>query len=302
MECYTKCQQQSNTEAKFRWAGPDLNRRPSPCESSVSIDWDAFDKWVRQRYATKTAINLKIYGRRFIYILSDPAKASDLLALTPYLRNHAMRGLAAISKFLGCYGEWQQIKNRVGLKWRENRSDELIRDLLGGNVVEEVSAWLREAERLLPQRCFKALRFILYTGLRPDEGCKAINLLNTDPEYLDRANMILQHFKYPKVFLRRSKNAYITFITDDMLQWAKEAAPITYNTLLQVCKRRRLPCKMKLLRKVWATVMRESGLAPEVIDLLQGRIPSSVFVKHYYRPDLLGEVRKKVLEGLKRLP
>ena len=31
--------------------------------------------------------------------------------------------------------------------------------------------------------------------------------------------------------------------------------------------------------------MRNNGIEQEIIDLLQGRIPKAVFVRHYYRPD-----------------
>ena len=31
--------------------------------------------------------------------------------------------------------------------------------------------------------------------------------------------------------------------------------------------------------------MRNNGIEQEVIDLLQGRIPKSVFVRHYYKTD-----------------
>jgi intergrase/recombinase len=39
-------------------------------------------------------------------------------------------------------------------------------------------------------------------------------------------------------------------------------------------------------RKIFATFLRTNGIEQELIDLLQGRIPKSVFVRHYYRPDL----------------
>ena len=43
---------------------------------------------------------------------------------------------------------------------------------------------------------------------------------------------------------------------------------------------------MNYCRKRFANVMRNNGIEQEVIDLLQGRIPKSVFVRHYYKPDL----------------
>ena len=44
--------------------------------------------------------------------------------------------------------------------------------------------------------------------------------------------------------------------------------------------------KMYYCRKVFANYLRSSGIEPEIIDLLQGRISRSVFVNHYYRPNI----------------
>ena len=43
---------------------------------------------------------------------------------------------------------------------------------------------------------------------------------------------------------------------------------------------------MNYCRKIFATYLRNNGPEQEIIDLLQGRLPKSVFVRHYYRPDL----------------
>jgi intergrase/recombinase len=38
-------------------------------------------------------------------------------------------------------------------------------------------------------------------------------------------------------------------------------------------------------RKIFATYLRLEGVEQEIIDLLQGRIPRNVFVRHYFRPN-----------------
>ena len=43
---------------------------------------------------------------------------------------------------------------------------------------------------------------------------------------------------------------------------------------------------MNYCRKIFATYLRNNGLEQEIIDLLQGRLLKSVFVRYYYRPDL----------------
>jgi hypothetical protein len=42
------------------------------------------------------------------------------------------------------------------------------------------------------------------------------------------------------------------------------------------------------------TYLRSSCIEPEIIDLLQGRISSSVFVNHYYRPDINEIITRKI--------
>ena len=71
---------------------------------------------------------------------------------------------------------------------------------------------------------------------------------------------------------------------------------ISYNALKITLKRRGLDMNMYYRRKVFATYLRNEGIESEIIDLLQGRISSSVFVRHYYRPDSskFDEIREKL--------
>ena len=52
-------------------------------------------------------------------------------------------------------------------------------------------------------------------------------------------------------------------------------------------------------RKIFATYLRNKGIEPEIIDLLQGRIPQSVFLRHYYRPNIEYQRIGKILTDLK---
>jgi intergrase/recombinase len=59
---------------------------------------------------------------------------------------------------------------------------------------------------------------------------------------------------------------------------------------------------MNYCRKIFATYLHQKRTEQEIIDLLQGHIPKSIFVRHYYRPDLesLERVRKCLIQ-LKKL-
>jgi hypothetical protein len=55
---------------------------------------------------------------------------------------------------------------------------------------------------------------------------------------------------------------------------------------------------ISICRKIFGTFLRNEGIEQEVIDLLQGRISKSVFVRHYWRPDIskFNEVRLKLVK------
>jgi intergrase/recombinase len=78
---------------------------------------------------------------------------------------------------------------------------------------------------------------------------------------------------------------YISIITDSGLELARQSANCGYNALRLASKRRGLSMKMGFCRKIFATHLRTNGLEQETIDLLQGRVPRSVFARHYFRPD-----------------
>jgi hypothetical protein len=63
--------------------------------------------------------------------------------------------------------------------------------------------------------------------------------------------------------------------------------------------------QMGYCRKIFSIWLRQNGIETEFIDVLQERVPSSVFPKHYYRPDqttidkarrLLTELKAKLIE------
>jgi hypothetical protein len=121
-------------------------------------------------------------------------------------------------------------------------------------------------------------------------------------EYLNKENMVIEHFRFPSTFLRRTKNAYVSIVSDKMLDMIIHDddvggnSSISYNSLRLAMRRQGLKMNMSICRKIFATFLRQEGVEQEIIDLLQGRIPKSVFVRHYYRPDYsrFAEIRNKL--------
>ncbi len=99
--------------------------------------------------------------------------------------------------------------------------------------------------------------------------------------------MLLLHHKFPEKFLRVSKKAYISVISDKILKIANQTESFSkYDEIRNRFGDYFVSMKMYYCRKVFATYLRTNGIEPEIIDLLQGRTPSSIFVNHYYRPDM----------------
>ena len=97
-------------------------------------------------------------------------------------------------------------------------------------------------------------------------------------------------------FLGVDSDSYQTYEKVEDLDIAKQAYPHSYNSIrLLIERNHQIPMHMAFCRKVFATYLRVNGIEQELIDLLQGRTPASVFARHYYRPDFDYEKIKQLL-------
>jgi hypothetical protein len=245
------------------------------------------------------------YAQKFAIVLEKPNMASQLLLLNKDLRRVVMSALSNLSKFLGVYEHWKYTIRNYGLKWENTSSLEAFLSILNSNL-EETEEWLRQVIKKLPKEYSTVLVFDALTGLRPTEAalsCKLISELsqqNKLDSYLDRDLMMLQHFRFPNLFLRKSKNAYISFITPTLLELVLETKPnIKYSGIDTMIGRLGFRTRTKQLRKLYATQLRNQ-LPQELVDLLQGRISQTIFMKFYYRP-LLQDTKNKVLTAIQPL-
>jgi Archaeal phage integrase len=237
--------------------------------------------------------------KRFYYVL-EKNNAQDLLLVSPETRQHAMKSLASLSKFMGIYDRWQIIIKRFQLKWPKKEAFAVFNEIfnISNESYTDMLNWLKESVSVLPNSLRNVIVFNTLTGLRPDQGYKAMELIKSDTaNYVDRERLLLLHHKYPDSFLRVSKDAYVSVINEDIIQIARNSQPITsYGHIRNAFGSYSISINMYYCRKVFATFLRNEGIEPEIIDLLQGRIPNSVFVRHYYRPDLskLDMIREKL--------
>ncbi|MDN5845259.1 MAG: hypothetical protein L0H53_03185 [Candidatus Nitrosocosmicus sp.] len=147
--------------------------------------------------------------------------ASELTTFSVGKRKHVMKALAATSKFSGCYETWQSIRKQYQLKWVSTDSLSGFHSILkqNGDFTNMVE-WIRNAITNYP-RFSKILMFNVLTGLRSAEAIESFNLLLDNekmPTYFSKEEKLLEHFRFPSIFLRRTKKAFISIVDEDILK------------------------------------------------------------------------------------
>jgi intergrase/recombinase len=166
---------------------------------------------------------------------------------------------------------------------------------------------IREMIQKLPVHMGKIIKFACLIGLRPAEVVESVKLINNSNQtlqtYYKPERMALEHFRFPDVFFRTTKKAYISFVTPEIWEIAKLPLrirnAISYNAIRLAAWQRGMKLDMRFCRKVFASHLRQSGVQAEIVDLLQGRVPQSVLTRHYLvaKPSF----KDDVLQGLEKL-
>ncbi|MDQ3852196.1 MAG: hypothetical protein M3299_05110 [Thermoproteota archaeon] len=226
-----------------------------------------------------------------------------LLQAKPSVRRHAMESLAAWSKFIGAYEQWQEIKRRYSLHWTNgDESLQAIHRYFNGDNLEDMLQRIREMVSVLPPSMSKIVHWGALVGLRANEIIASVRFINDKEaftKYYDPQRMTLNHWKMPGM-LRKTKKAYQSFITPEMLSIVQNLDKVpTYNAIRHVCNRKGLVCNLHLCRKVFASWLRKEGIAAEIVDLLQGRVSQSILTRHYLAPSQ--SMKDDVLRALEKL-
>ena len=220
-----------------------------------------------------------------------------------------MTALANYSKYTGRYDQFQQIRQRYSLKWSKGDSsmqafqrffnEELTLDSMLQRIKEMCSK--------LPIQMSRIVKYGVLVGLRPSEVVESVKLINnnqTFEKYYNPNNKTLEHFRFPDVFLRQTKKAFLSFVSPEILEIAKlpfgipRAIP-SYNDIRYACWRIGLKMDMRYCRKIFASWLHKYGISTEIVDFLQGRVSTSVFSRHYLTPD--SSLKDRVLRALHEL-
>lgn len=223
-----------------------------------------------------------------------------------------MEALAAYAKYTGYYERWQEIRKRYSLHWTNgDESLQAFNRFFNSELdFDSMLQRIKEMSGIIPAYMGKIIKFACLIGLRPSEVVECVRLLNSKNitskeigkiKYYNPESQCLEHFRFPEIFLRHTKKAFISYVTLDNLQPIANLGPKTptLNAICRACNRRLQSCDMHLCRKVFASWLRHKGIQPEVIDMLQGRVSQSVLTRHYLVPQ--STLKDQVLDALKEL-
>jgi len=90
--------------------------------------WVKFQEYLLNIYNRHTAKVRLLYSKKYYHILTE-ANAQELLTLSNDKRIHAMKALAALSKYLGCYDLWKDIIERYQLKWSNEDAIQVFQNI-----------------------------------------------------------------------------------------------------------------------------------------------------------------------------
>jgi hypothetical protein len=270
-----------------------------PC--NTNIDWVQYRVFLHSIYSKQYANMQFNNGRRYLECLGNPSK---LLSLTPSSRANALKSLVRLSKYLGYYLQFKERIKQYGIKWVRPDSFSSFLRIMNNNH-SDLIAWFNKVSGILDDNEKLYLKFMLLSGLRMSEGILAFNLIielhreNRLSEYFNEQLSMLEHYRH-KQFLRNTKNAYITIIPKDLVMEIANSRPVSYHAIHCFLLKRGINLRIRDLRSYYASFMVRHSMISEEVDLLQGRVPKSVFARHYLKENP-SELRDRTLRAVEQL-
>ncbi|MGA2309034.1 MAG: hypothetical protein ABSG57_05745 [Candidatus Bathyarchaeia archaeon] len=188
----------------------------------TTLNLDEFDHWVKGKYAESYHHTIMCYVKRYYrFVFSDNLRDLDLLPQS--IKNNCVKSLTILSKYLGVYDNFASKLKNHGIKLSSPSTFNAFLRIMNGNDLD-ILKWYAEVQDLLRNNERTFLKYLLFSGLRKNEAIKSFNRIielaknHRLSEYYDSSLNCLWHFKYPKDFIRKTKNCFITFITENMAQ------------------------------------------------------------------------------------
>ena len=249
---------------------------------------DNFKDFVQGKYCKSYASQILNFVQKHSEYLDNP---SLMLSLKPSVRRNALKSMVALSKYVGCYESYKSKLKSYGIKWINE--DTAFNGFLSifSKQHDTLGAWVKQIQPLISDSEKLFLRFLAITGLRRTEAITSFNMvidLNVCGklgEYYNPELSVLEHYKH-KVFLRGTKNAYISFVSKELIEQICLSQKISYYAFHSRLNRKHIPLRFKEFRSYHNSYLRKQGIISELVDVLAGRVPKSVFTRHYLGEDM----------------
>jgi hypothetical protein len=268
------------------------------------VDWSEYKDWVYHKYAKSHAPSVMTYSKKYSHILLT-GDLKEIEKISPKTKNTSLKALVILSKFLGIHEKFKAAMKSYGIKlYRPGVLGSFMRMYTNPNA--DLMEWYSKACSVLRPNERVYLQFLKLTGLRKGESLTAFNKiieLNTQGnlnEYYNEERSLLEHFKYKEEFLRGTKKVYISVVPESLVMSISECAQVSYDGLRKRLMRAKLKCRLNELRDYFGTFMVRHDLIKEEVDLLQGRIPPSIFIRHYWSPSF-AELKDRTLRAIELL-
>jgi len=266
-----------------------------------SIDWAKYEAWVNKEYRPKSAYDRIRYAKAFAYCLLQN-DCSDLLALSNDKREHIMNALSCLSKFLGIYENWSRMIKNYGLKWRIRDDNLIIKRFTKTQDPDELFVWIRQ----IRAQCADLNDFLdlmLTTGLRFEESVECFNLIVTLThegklnDYYNAEKELLEHYKFKSVFLRRTKKAFISFMPNELIKRiGSHNGTMAKQFIKSKVRRKTHRIRFSDIREIHASLLAKT-LGSAEIDFLHGRVSTSVFMRNYFNPSWIGDLKERTFKA-----
>jgi intergrase/recombinase len=166
--------------------------------------------------------------------------------------------------------------------------------------------WVRTIKQKIPE--FAAfMDFITVTGLRFEEALHAYNLFveltrsGRLDEYYNAEQHILEHFRFKNLFLRKTKKAFMSYVPKELIEEiGSKGSPLTRDMIIKRIQRLRLKQRFADLREFHASYSTKYLRQPE-IDFIQGRVSASVFMRNYFNPMWIVDLKDRTLKNANEL-
>jgi len=182
------------------------------------IDWAGFEEWLKRRGLSR---------KHRVDVLNKARKYSDVLLLGDFKllrdavnKRHVLAALSNLARFLGVYGKWRMMLMQNDVSWSDGKNDaEWVFRRIYDEEIDDLDSWIEILKERANSWLWNYVVFLGLSGLRPNEAVIALNLVKEGKlkSYLNREVMTLEHFRFSRLFLRNTKKAFITVLTDKML-------------------------------------------------------------------------------------